>query len=214
MVYNISYEVASAAFLVILYMYIRLQYSHKSQANKEFERLTIYMLVTNVSDVVSAITISYGSQLPRWINWITNSIYFISVIYLGYQFTVYSRACVKRKEMELASGKDAAKEKKNYIAIVNKWLMFLYFGIFVVNLFTGLIFGIGENGEYIHGPLYYSVHMLSYYYIMCAGITMFKNHKKFGKRQMGSVLIYSVIAFIGPILQMLEQICPLHSRAS
>ena len=203
MVYNISYEVASAAFLVILYMYIRLQYSHKSQANKEFERLTIYMLVTNVSDVVSAITISYGSQLPRWINWITNSIYFISVIYLGYQFTVYSRACVKRKEMELASGKDAAKEKKNYIAIVNKWLMFLYFGIFVVNLFTGLIFGIGENGEYIHGPLYYSVHMLSYYYIMCAGITMFKNHKKFGKRQMGSVLIYSVIAFIGPILQML-----------
>ena len=75
MVYNISYEVASAAFLVILYMYILLQYSHKSQANKEFERLTIYMLVTNVSDVVSAITISYGSQLPRWINWITNSIY-------------------------------------------------------------------------------------------------------------------------------------------
>ena len=100
MVYNISYEVASAAFLVILYVYIRLQYSSKSQVNKEFEKLTLSMLAANVFDVVSAITISYGGQLPRWINWFTNTVFFVGVVYMGYQFTVYSRACVYRKELE------------------------------------------------------------------------------------------------------------------
>ena len=91
MVYNISYEVASAAFLVILYMYIRLQYSNKSQVNKEFKRLTLFMLATNVFDVVSAITISYGSQLPRWVNWLSNSIFFIFAVFVYDLFIIYPR---------------------------------------------------------------------------------------------------------------------------
>ena len=203
MVYNISYEVASAAFLVILYVYIRLQYSSKSQVNKEFEKLTLSMLAANVFDVVSAITISYGGQLPRWINWFTNTVFFVAVVYMGYQFTVYSRACVYRKELECVTDKSQIKVKKEKIDIVNKWLMVIYIVLFGINLFTGWIFSIGENGEYTHGPLYYTVYVLAYYFILCAAFIMYCNRQKFQKKQMFSVLLYTIIALIGPAFQML-----------
>ena len=128
MVYNISFEVASTFFLAILYVYIRLQYSNKSQVNKEFKKLTLCMLASNVLDVVSAITIGYGSQLPRWVNWLTNTVFFVSTAYMGYHFTTYSRACVHRKELEGATDKAGDKAKKEKIDIFNKGLMILYIG--------------------------------------------------------------------------------------
>lgn len=201
-VYNISFEVASSAFLVILYIYTRLQYSHTSQVNKEFERLTLYVLAANVVDVVAAITLTYALVLPRWVNLVTNSAYYVLAAFLGYQFTVYSRACVNRRKAELLKEEEGSGKERNYMGIINRFLMFLFFGVFVVNLFTGIIFSIGENGEYLHGPLYYSVYVLSYYYIMCSGFIMFRNYKLFEKRQLISMLIYIVIAFAGPILQM------------
>ena len=203
MVYNISFEVASTFFLAILYVYIRLQYSNKSQVNKEFKKLTLCMLASNVLDVVSAITISYGSQLPRWVNWLTNTVFFVSTAYMGYHFTTYSRACVHRKELEGATDKAGGKVKKEKIDIFNKGLMILYIGFLCINLFTGLIFDIGENGEYIHGPLYYAVYALSYYFILCGMFIMFSNYRKFEKKQMFSVFLYTVIISIGPVLQML-----------
>lgn len=199
-VYNICFEVASAALLIILYIYMRLQYSHQSQANIEFERLTLYMLTANVSDVVSAITLTYASMLPRWVNMITNTIYFVASIFLGYQFAVYSKSCVTRRKKELFPGED---QKKDFMSMFNKFLVVVFFGIFFINFFHEIIFSIGENGEYLHGALYYSVYILSYYFISYSGFVLIKNHKLFEKKQMVSVVIYLVIAFSGPVLQML-----------
>lgn len=202
-VYNICFEVASAAFLVILYIYIRLQYSRQSEANKAFEKLTLYVLAANVADVVSAITLSYARELPHWINLVTNSAYFILIAFLGYQFTVYTQACVKRKEMELLSEKDAFPEKKNFMGKFNQLIMLAFFGVFIANAFTGVIFSIGEQGEYVHGPLYLGMYIMSFYFISCSGFVMLTHYRLFEKWQLFSVFIYLIIAFIGPLLQML-----------
>ena len=49
--YNISYEVASIIFLILLLFYIRLQYDTSSRLNKEFRKLTWIGLIANVLDV-------------------------------------------------------------------------------------------------------------------------------------------------------------------
>ena len=62
--YNISYEVASCIFLVILLFYIKLQYDTSSKLNKEFRKLTWVGLIATILDVTSAITISYAGHIP------------------------------------------------------------------------------------------------------------------------------------------------------
>ena len=88
--YNISYEVASTVFLIILLFYIRLQYDTNSKLNKEFRKLTWIGLIATVLDVTTAVTISYASVVPIEVNTLLNMLYFISVAVLGYQLTYYN----------------------------------------------------------------------------------------------------------------------------
>ena len=51
--YNISYEVASSVFLVILLFFIDLQYDTNSRLNKEFQKLTWVGLIATVLDITT-----------------------------------------------------------------------------------------------------------------------------------------------------------------
>lgn len=67
--YNISYEVASTLFLIILLCYIRLQYDTQARLNREFQKLTWFGLIATVLDVATAITISYAGAVPVQVNY-------------------------------------------------------------------------------------------------------------------------------------------------
>ena len=43
MLYIVYFEAAAAVYLLVLNLYIRLQYSSKSKQNKLFQRLAVYM---------------------------------------------------------------------------------------------------------------------------------------------------------------------------
>ena len=88
--YNISYEVASTIFLVILLCFFKLQYDAKSRLNNEFNKLIWFGLIATVLDVTTAITISYASVVPVVVNTILNTVYFMSVAILGYQLAYYN----------------------------------------------------------------------------------------------------------------------------
>ena len=88
--YNISYEVASTIFLIILLCFIRLQYDTHSRLNKEFRKLTWFGLIATMLDVISAVTISYATVVPIEVNILLNTLYFVSVAALGYQLTYYN----------------------------------------------------------------------------------------------------------------------------
>ncbi|MDY5576498.1 MAG: hypothetical protein SPF70_03330 [Lachnospiraceae bacterium] len=88
--YNISYEVASTIFLVILLCFFKLQYDAKSRLNNEFRKLIWFGLIATVLDVTTAITISYASVVPVVVNTILNTVYFMSVAILGYQLAYYN----------------------------------------------------------------------------------------------------------------------------
>ena len=72
--YNISYEVASTIFLIILLCFIRLQYDTHSRLNKEFRKLTLLGLITTILDVTTAVTISYASIVPIEVNILLNTL--------------------------------------------------------------------------------------------------------------------------------------------
>ena len=191
LLYNIYFETASAIFLIILYIFMKLQYNTQSKINQEFQKLTLLVLFANIVDVITAITISYASILPHWVNLFLNTVYFVSDAFVGYQFMYYSSLCVDREN------------PNSRMLRINKILLCAYFIILAVNLFHGCIFSIGENGEYIHGTLYLFVYILPYYLIGCSAFVLLCHFSKFKMWQKFSIVLYLALCFIGPVIQML-----------
>lgn len=191
LVYNISFETASIFFLVILLICIKLQYSTKSEINREFQKLTLLVLCANVLDVATAITISYGKILPEFINLFLNSVYFVADALMGYQFMYYSRLCVDRTRRD------------SLMLRINKFLLAAFFAVLAVNVFNGCIFSMGPEGEYVHGTLYLLIYIVPYYFIACSAFVLFSHLKKFDVWQKISIIFYLILVCSGPTLQLL-----------
>ena len=191
LVYNIYFEVASAVFLVILYIFMKLQYNVQSGINREFRRLTLLVLLANVMDVVTAVTISYAAVLAVWVNLVLNTAYFAADAFVGYQFMYYSRLCVDRKN------------GKSRMLFINRILLCVYLGMLAVNLWAGCIFSIGGDGAYIHGVMYLMVYLVPYYLIACSAFVLLCHFQSFQRWQRVSIVLYLVLSFIGPTLQLL-----------
>lgn len=191
LVYNIYFEVAAAIFLVILIICIKLQYNMQSEINKEFHKLALLALFADVMDVTTAVTISYAAEIPYSYNLFFNSVYFVVDAFLGYQFMYYSRLCVDRTQ------------KNGLMLRINRALLSIYMILLAVNLFSGCIFYFDTDGVYSHGFLYLSVYLVPYYFIACSAYVLLMHLKKFHLWQRASIILYLVLALVGPVIQML-----------
>lgn len=194
LVYNINFEVASTAFIAILYFYAQIQYDLKSEVNRVFRKLMLYVLFANIVDVISAITISYYTVVPLWANMIINMGYFSLTIMMCYQFTHYAYIYVQKNNFA------------RRVWRINQCLLAVYGVILLSNIFTGYLFYFNEQGQYTHGKYYLLNYAVCYYVLIGASAVLLTNFKKWGKRQRAAVITFTLVEPIGPLLQML--VCP------
>lgn len=188
--YNISYEVASMIFLVILLFFIRLQYNMDSELNKEFRKLTIIGLIATILDVVSAIAISFYRMIPGPVNMVLNTMYFASVAALGFQLLYYDTLYVARDK------------KRGPFIRANQIAIMIYYVILFINMFTGWFFCFDREGLYVKGPVYLAIYFAPCYFVICSTIILFSNFRKFRRWQRISIALFVVFQLSGLILQM------------
>ena len=190
LLYNIDFEAAAIIFLLIINIFLRIKYVVRSEVNREFRRMALYVLIACALDVATAVAISYGEFIPRVFNLLFNTVYFGMNIAVGYQFTRYISACVHR-------------ERRGKVDLVNRIIYVLCFLVLVVNLFTGFVFSFNSEGSYIHGPLYYFVYVFPYYFILFSiGILIF-HFKQFSLEQRVSIAAFFILCMVGPLAQMI-----------
>lgn len=191
MKYNVDFEVASAIFLILLYIYVKLQYSSTSKVNRMFQKVLILTLGTNLLDVVSAIAIEHGRDIPRWFNLLINTIFFCSIAIMGLGFAIYFYMCVHHD-----TGRKSTLMRINYIT----FLCYIFW--IALNVFTGWIFYIDPEGVYVHGPLYLVIFIMPYFFIGCSIRVLFQGFSGFTVTQRWSVVVYCMMVSAGPILQL------------
>ena len=190
LVYNIYFEVASIIFLVILFIITRLMYNMQSAVNKEFLKLILIVLLADILDVVSAITISYASVIPIWVNMLVNTMYFAVGVFVGFQFMCYCEYYIHREK------------KRGMLFKINRAIVTVYFCLLFVNLFTGCYFTF-EADQYLHGPLYIATNFTQFYLILSTGAMLIYHFNVFKPWQRVSVLIFLVLSLIGSLIQVL-----------
>lgn len=189
--YNISYEVSSTIFLIVLLFFIKMQYDINTDLNREFRKLAWMGLVATVLDVTTAITISYAHIIPVQLNTILNTLYFVSVALLGYQMMYYDLLFIYQDV------------KKNVFIRFNRWFVGVYFLMLIFNMFTGYFFYFSQDGEYVKGPTYLAVYIVPSYFVICSSIFLLCNYRKFRTWQRASIIIFAFFQLCGLALQML-----------
>ena len=188
--YNIYFGVSAVIFMVILVTYLSIGFSMDSPRNREFFKVAIYVLIADILDVVTAVTISYGAMVPPVINVLLNTAYFVANALLSYQFLRYSQLCVK------------SFEGTPKIGIGYRMVIYGYLGLLTVNCFTGWMFTFDEHGAYIHGPLYYLLATIPYLCFYMGVLHMIRNTKEYNARQKSSIFAFSILALTGAVMQI------------
>lgn len=189
MTYNIYFEAAAMAFLAVLNIYIRLQYSSEVPRNKQFKQLALVMLSAVALDVITAVTIDYAHVVPVWLNMLLNFMYFLSDMLLEYFFVMYCMICVYD-------------ERKKAIVYTGRVIMLLSLAALLINFRTGWIYSFTEEDGYIHGPIYIVVHIIPILAIIVSNTLLFIGFRRFTKNQRRAVILYTVIVMSGPIVQL------------
>lgn len=192
MQYNIYFEASAIAFLIVLNLYVRLQYTSKSPSNKHFKRLAMILLFAVSLDVLTATTISYAESVPIWLNITLNTLYFFSDILLECEFVLYCTCAT------------FGTANHKYIPKITLVVAVLCFAMLLSNIFTGWVFSFDETG-YVHGPLYLMVYVIPIIAIFFTSGMMLINFPRFRKTQRLSIIIYIIVLISGPIVQFL---CP------
>ena len=188
--YNISYEVASMIFLIILLFFIKMQYNTNSILNKEFRKLTWMGLIATSMDVITAITISYSHLVPAQLNTVLNTLYFVSVAMLGYRLMYYDLLFIYRNE------------KKSSFIRFNQCLLVIYFLILIFNMFSGYFFSFNQEGEYVKGTTFLAVYIAPAYFVICSAVILISHFRRFSTWQRVAIFSFVFLQLSGMVLQM------------
>ncbi len=190
LLYNVHYEVASLLFLIVVYIFFEVQYAMPTESAHYFRKTSIFMILATFLDVVTAITISYATVLPIWINMTLNTGYFLVTAFLLYHYVLYICTFFQRDPSRL--------NRK-----INKVIALIYTAVEIVNLFTGITFSFDPVKGYVHGPLFYITYVVGFYFILDGMYIAIRNRKEIAKRQLYSVLFFTFCEVTSLMLQML-----------
>lgn len=187
--YNIHYGIAAAIYLVFLYMFMELQYGGKAKVNKAFRKMVLLLIIADILDIVTAITISYSTVVPFHVNMILNSLYFFMLILLGGQLVKYVYLY------------NYGVEIKEIHRIIVRGMTIAYIVMLIINYRTGIAFYFMGNGMYYHGKLYLLTFGMGLFFIVYAIGILCVDFKRRDKKQRIILIIFSIIQVVGPIIQ-------------
>lgn len=190
LVYNVSLEIAGALYLMVILSVLLAYYPKDLEVNKKFKVVVICLLLAEIMDIVTAVSISYSSVIPTILNIVLNTIYFAFAVSSAYAFFVYIESYIRQ-------------EKRGKIVRINRIFYYLMLIVLLLNMFGGFLFSFNAEGEYVHGKLYLCVYGMPLYYILSSAVVLIRKHMLFKMKQKISMGIYVLMCLLGPVMQML-----------
>ena len=188
LLYNIDFEIVALIFVCVLYIFHRIQYTADHVLNRQFRMLEIITMIFIITDIFSAVTISYYAYVPPVVNSIINTSNFLSLVVLGYEFVVYI--------LTMATGED-----KPARTPFNRVILILYVVAAVLNIPLGFMFYFDETG-YVHGPLYLLSAAVGYYFVLSSGLIVLFRRRDMSRKQVVCATIYVFLILVSAIVQL------------
>ncbi len=183
---DIDYVVASLVILIVLYIFSKKKYSMVTNANRIFYYMVLCAIATCVFDILMNIAITYSDFFPEPIYMLFRLLFnggTSAIAYLGYK---YAGMYLEGKDTKL-------------IKCLNAVTLFIFVSYLIlsgVNMFTGIIAYIDDNGVYQHGPLFLLNTIAPALIFLMVLILLLTNITEYSKTQRNSIIIYFLLTFI------------------
>ncbi len=163
----------------------------RTERYKKFLILMIVVLCGLVFDILGALTIYHGKELPYMVVSLANTLYFFFAALSGHAYLSYTEVFV---------GEMSAIDK--VMSKVNLLLVVVYTLVLVANIWTGWIFYFDEDMNYMFGPVHYLCYIPTFYFITYGFAYALIHHKNLELRE---TLSFSGFVFIifGTLIQSL-----------
>lgn len=191
MVYDIELACAGLVFMIVLFVFLRIQYDRKSESTLVLTKLLLFLIIADTVDIITCYTISFPNMVPVWLNYVLNILYFeFSVICISL-FPKYIDKIIGRY-----------KSSFYVVEKFNKYIIWSYAVICATTPFTHSIFYFDSEMKYTHGSLYLLIYLLPMYFMIYSLIELNQYKKHFRRRQFVSIIGFVLCAISGPVLQM------------
>lgn len=189
MLYNINFSVAGLVNLIILFTVLCVQFKDGTDALKQAKRIIVTLFITDLLDIITAVTISYAAVVPVWANYSLNILFYI--------FEVLSAAMLPAY-INYTLGIDNKKITKD--RIVNLVICVAYVLLCVTTPFTKALFYF-EDKSFFVGSLHVIEMIVPTYILLYSFIKLTARRKTFTKIQFTSIILFITICVIGTVLQ-------------
>ena len=188
MYYNTSFDIAAILMLIVIAVGMKTVLYTDTPGHKLVRRYVYAVIVSAVIDVITAYTICYGYLVPDFLNLILNTLYQYSSVF-----------CVAVAMRTILNYYPSASKTSRTI---NRILLYMLFAFDTVNLFTGWMFRF-ENGEYLHGKIYYIAYILSLAIVFHMLFVVLRNRSDRPAAISKIILLFLFLPTIFIIIQMI-----------
>lgn len=191
--YIIHYDIAAIIVTVVIGIHFYLKKNISTIQNRIFKVLLTVELMASIFDLVTVFTIRYPMCTTRLVHYILNVVYLAMFNLTPVVYFIYILKVIKK------TASSSRKEKLLIIAPISIGELLI-----ITSPIHGLIFHINQNREYIHGPLFWLLYVISLYYVGMSQYYTIKFRNFFSRGQVASVSCYTVFCFVIIIAQAIR----------
>ena len=191
--YNLSYDYAALALILLEIVYVRIQYSHDKYSNRLFIFLLHSSFLLTIVDVVSSLLLSnYAGVAPKFVVRAVSNLYFLSNAFV---FLIFYRYIVEYLG-------DVREKTVGYY--VGTYFPFCFIAeCLIANHYSNILFTSGKYGHYSYGSLIMIIYLYPVYYFILTICSLVRSRKKVNAKQVFSVVSFMVITIIAVVVQLL-----------
>lgn len=189
--YIIHYDIAAIIVTVVIGIHFYMKKNISTIQNRIFKLLLIVELAASLLDLVTVYTIKYPPTAARFTHYALNMVYLALFNLTPVVYFTYILKVIKK------TASTSRKEKLLIIAPISICELLI-----MTTPLHGLVFRINQNGEYVHGVLFWFLYAVSLYYVALSQYYTLRFRKFFSKGQIVSVSCYTVFCFLLIIAQM------------
>lgn len=156
MTYNFDFDICALILIIVQLFSFYYKKNIPTIQNRVYLIMVSLVLLATLADISTAVISFYMNELPFWIPWMANYLFFIFLNLLPAVYSFYI-ITITDNQMQLL-------KKTNMVLYLLPLLITI--GILLVNPFTGCIFYFDSAMVYHRGPALYVLYVLAGYYFV------------------------------------------------
>lgn len=189
--FDVHFAIAGLIIYLLALLNLFIQYDNKQNTVRKLRQLIECLFLADLFDILSAYSIAYVDNVPLWVNYFTNTAFFI-----------FEALCMAMLPRYIRFLLDPEKGKRCALDYINYGVVLIYGLICLSSFYTKLVFYFKDN-MYKKGPFSDSAYLLGLYFQLYSFIRLMQQRDKFSTRQFRTIIAFICITVSGSIVQFL-----------